>query len=141
MGVVDTRAVNVMAKRKTNEEIKSAICEAIASGDSLVKILRESGMPGYRTVMTWLSEDETFQQNYARAREDQGDAYADRIDDVADRVLTGEIDPQAARVAIDALKWSAGKRLPKKYGDKLGLDVNGSIKIERVDVKFVEGEE
>ena len=120
---------------------KAAICEAIASGDSLVKILRESGMPGYRTVMTWLSEDETFQQNYARAREDQGDAYADRIDDVADRVLTGEIDPQAARVAIDALKWSAGKRLPKKYGDKLGLDVNGAIKIERVDVKFVEGEE
>lgn len=133
--------VFAMDKRKSNEEIKAAICEAIASGDSLVKILRESGMPGYRTVMTWLSEDEDFQQNYARAREAQGDAYADRIDDVADRVLSGEIDPQAARVAIDALKWSAGKRLPKKYGDKLGLDVHGAIKIERVDVKFVEGEE
>ena len=130
-----------MAERKSNEEIKAAICEAIACGQSLLQILREKGMPNYSTVMRWLEADESFRDNYARAREAQGDAYADRIDDVADRVLSGEIDPQAARVAIDALKWSAGKRLPKKYGDKLGLDVQGSIKIERVDVKFVEGEE
>lgn len=130
-----------MARSDVSQRQKDAICEALASGDSLVKILRENGMPNYSTVMRWLGDDEAFRENYARAREAQGDAYADRIDDVADRVLSGEIDPQAARVAIDALKWSAGKRLPKKYGDKLGLDVNGAIKIERVDVKFVEGEE
>ena len=27
----------------------------------------------------------------------------------------------AARVAIDALKWTAGKRSPRKFGDKLSL--------------------
>ena len=131
----------MMARSDVSQRQKDAICEALASGDSLVKILRENGMPHYATVMRWLEADERFRENYARAREAQGDAYADRIDDVAERVLSGEIDPQAARVAIDALKWSAGKRLPKKYGDKLGLDVQGAIKIERVDVKFVEGEE
>ena len=131
------------AKKKApfTDDLNETICQRIAEGESLVDILKEKGMPGYSTFMRWLSEDEQLRENYARAREAQGDAYADRIDDVADRVLSGEIDPQAARVAIDALKWSAGKRLPKKYGDKLGLDVNGAIKIERVDVKFVEGEE
>ena len=120
---------------------KEAICEAIACGQSLLQTLRESGMPHYATVMRWLEADESFRENYARAREAQGDADADQVGDIVAKVLSGEIDPQAARVAIDALKWSAGKRLPKKYGDKLGLDVQGSIKIERVDVKFVEGEE
>ena len=54
-----------MAERKSNEEIKAAICEAIACGDSLVKILRESGMPNYSTVMRWLGDDEAFRENYA----------------------------------------------------------------------------
>lgn len=124
-------------KVKAKDDKKAAICEAIASGDSLAKVLRGKGMPAYRTVMTWLSEDEAFQQNYARAREAQGDADADRIGDITDRVLSGEIDPQSAKVAIDALKWTAAKRLPKKYGDKLDLDLNGKVQIERVDVKFV----
>jgi hypothetical protein len=44
---------------------------------------------------------------------------------------------RAARAAIDALKWTAGKRQPKKYGDKLDLDINGRVQIERVEVKFV----
>lgn len=129
------------AKRNAMGDQKAAICEAIASGDSLVKALRAKGMPGYRTVMTWLSEDEAFQQNYARAREAQGDADADRIGDITDRVLSGEIDPQSARVAIDALKWTAAKRLPKKYGDKLDLDLNARMQIESVQIRFVDGDD
>lgn len=101
-------------------EIADAICEWIAEGQSLASFCREKGV-GYSTVMRWLSENATFQENYARAHEDAGDADADKISDVAQRCLAGEFDPQAARVAIDALKWTAGKRKPKKYGDRLQL--------------------
>lgn len=116
---------------------KDAICEAIACGDSLAKVLRKKGMPGYSTVIRWLRDDEDFRVDYARAREAQADADADKIGDIVDRVLAGKLDPQAARAAIDALKWTAGKRQPKKYGDKLDLDINGRVQIERVEVKFV----
>ncbi|REF70394.1 hypothetical protein [Paracoccus versutus] len=120
---------------------KDGICEAIASGSSLLQHLRKKGMPGYTTVMKWLAADPDFQANYARAREAQADADADKIGDIVDRVLAGKLDPQAARAAIDALKWTAGKRQPKKYGDKLDLDINGRVQIERVEVKFVGDEE
>lgn len=97
------------------------ICIRIMCGDSLAEICRDDEMPAYRTVMRWLKDDQTFRQNYASAREDQGHADADAIADIAKRIIKGEIDPAAGRAAIDALKWTAGKRQPKAYGDKVAL--------------------
>lgn len=107
------------------EEVAQEICIRIACGEALAAICRDEDMPAYRTVMTWLSINDTFQHNYARAREDQGNADADAVTDIGRRCLDGELDPQAARVAIDALKWSAGKRLPKKYGDRKSHELSG----------------
>lgn len=54
------------------------------------------------------------------------DADADKIADVAQSVIDGGLDPNAARVAIDAYKWSAGKRRPKRYGDNQRLEVENT---------------
>ena len=54
---------------------------------------------------------------------------ADKIADVAKTVLEGKVDPAAARVAIDAFKWSAGKRRPKRYGEKLEIEQTGSVQV------------
>lgn len=97
------------------------ICFRISEGESLAAVCRDDALPSVRTVMRWLAENEEFRQDYARAREAKADADADNIGDIAARVLSGEYDPQAARVAIDALKWAASKMQPKKYGDKLEL--------------------
>lgn len=102
-----------------------AILDRIAGGESLMAILRENGMPGYSTFISHLSKDEELQDKYRRAREASGDADADKVGDIADKAARGEIDPNAARVAIDAYKWAAGKRKPKVYGDK--LDLSGRI--------------
>ena len=128
------------AKKKAPfaDDLNETICQRIAEGESLVDILKEKGMPGYSTFMRWLSEDEQLRENYARAREAQGDADADKINHIARGVLSGEYDPSAANVAINALKWTAAKRQPKKYGDKLDLNHGGSISIERVVVDFME---
>lgn len=129
-----------------NEGAAEQILEAIAEGTGLVTFLKQRpDMPSYSTVMRWVRDNPEFAENYTRACEDMADNDADKIADVAKGVIEGRIDPQAARVAIDAYKWSAGKRRPKKYGDKIDvtqtstvavthtLDVSG-LSLEELDV-------
>ena len=113
-----------------NEDAADQILEALSSGMGLVTFLKShEGMPSYSTVMRWIRDNPEFAQNYTRACEDMADNDADKIADVAQRVIEGKVDPQAARVAIDAYKWSAGKRRPKKYGDKLEIENTGSVAV------------
>lgn len=113
-------------------EIGNEICERIACGEALKGIVRDEAMPSERTVFRWLSTNDAFRQQYTRAREAQADADADAVSDIAARVLSGEIDPQAARAAVDALKWSAGKRNPKRYGDKTAVEHSGNIGLANI---------
>lgn len=112
------------------------ICERIADGESLRAICRDADMPSTTSVTRWLLNSEDLSAQYARARTASADADADAVSDVGWRTLAGEFDPQAARVLIDALKWSAGKRQPKKYGDKLDVTTGGKA-IEGIAVSFV----
>lgn len=110
------------------QDVADELCERIACGESLKGILRSrDDLPEERTVMRWLAANDAFRQQYARARESQADADADAVNDVGQRVLAGDVEPNAARVAIDALKWAAGKRNAKKYGDRLDLNHSGGI--------------
>lgn len=104
-------------------EIFDRICERLAEGESLRSICRDDGMPGMSTIFRFLRDEanETARQQYAQAREDQADVDADKISEQADLVAAGKADPQAARVAIDAWKWAAGKRKPKVYGDRVAI--------------------
>lgn len=104
-------------------EIFDRICERLAEGESLRSICKDDGMPGMSTIFRFLRDEanETARQQYAQAREDQADADADKISEQADLVAAGKADPQAARVAIDAWKWAAGKRKPKVYGDRVAI--------------------
>ena len=99
-------------------ELTAEICEHIAQGESLTAICAMEGMPSKTTVYRWLEENEEFRENYTRAREDQAHTFFDEITDISAKVITGELDPQSARVVIDARKWQAGKLRPKVYGDK-----------------------
>lgn len=84
--------------------------------------------------MRWLADSESFQQQYARAREEQADTLADEIVSISDEregraIVAGEevavvFDSTAVarnRLRVDARKWVASKLKPKKYGDKLAL--------------------
>ena len=104
-----------------SEEIALKICEHIALGRSLRSFCEQPDAPALGSVHRWLADNPTFREQYARAREDQADSYADQIIDIADR----EPDSNKARVRIDARKWVASKLKPKKYGDKLGLSGDG----------------
>lgn len=109
-------------------EIGDLICDRISDGESLRKICEINAMPSRATVFRWLANDENvaFRDQYARAREASADADADDISHYAREAAAGRIEAAQARAAIDGLKWSAGKRQPKKYGDKLDLDHSSS---------------
>lgn len=102
-------------------EVWPNLLQHIAEGGSLEAWCKPDGRPSYNTVYEWIRQDEALSQEYARARELQGDSYADRVAEIAARVERGDLDPHAGRTAIDALKWLAAKRKPKVYGDRLDV--------------------
>nr|DAK42175.1 MAG TPA: terminase small subunit [Caudoviricetes sp.]DAO68865.1 MAG TPA: terminase small subunit [Caudoviricetes sp.] len=113
-----------------SQETADKICELIARGMSLRAICASADMPAGGTVHRWLAEHQDFQEQYARAREEQADGFADEIIDIADSVApeTGEV--AKAKLQIDARKWKAAKLAPKKYGEKLELDADMRVKVE-----------
>lgn len=131
------------------QEIADAICERLADGESLRSICSGEGMPSRMTVFRWLSDPErvAFRDQYARAREEQAEFYAESIIDIADEEVTmiradkhkpgadedAEIEvvfDSAAiarnRLRVDARKWYASKLAPKKYGDFKAVELTGA---------------
>lgn len=136
-----------MARPTTyTQEIADTVCERIAVGQSLRSICDDDAMPALRTVFDWLAREdrEDFRTKYARAREAQADSMFDDIIDIADdgrndwmekKDSEGETigwreNGEAMRrsqLRIEARKWMAAKLQPKKYGDKLDLNVSGRL--------------
>lgn len=120
-----------------NDELSYTICERIVEGDSLRSICKEDDMPAISTVFMWLDTKPEFLDRYTRAKDNQADTNTEDIQHLAKRVIAGEVEPQAARVAIDAYKWTASKLKPKKYGDKIDM-TSGGEKIAPVLVRFID---
>ena len=110
-------------------EIAQKLCRGIAAGLSVAKCCKLEGMPSKDTIFQWLMDDAELSDQYARARRARADARSDRIDDIKERVELGEIGHNEARVIIDAEKWQAGKENAERYGDRLQLDADVSLKM------------
>lgn len=123
-------------------ELADLICERLANGEGLVSICKDETMPARSTVHNWLNDKSEFYKpdfldKYVRARDDQADYKAEEIEEIADKVLAGTVKPDAARVAIDAKKWTASKLKPKRYGDKIDM-TSGGEKIESNTIVFTD---
>lgn len=121
-----------------NPETTEYICNEIAEGRSLRSICREDGMPSAGTVCRWLAEHKEFQEQYAHAREAQGEVHADGIVEIADNATPETVAQDKLR--IDARKWVASKLKPKKYGDKVQQEVSGSIGVETIERRIVKAD-
>jgi transposase len=113
------QAGRVGAPSKFSDDKEAMVISVIANGGTINDAAKAIKVDP-STIKRWLAheEREDFRAQYARARESQADAFADEIIDVA---RDDRRDPQQARLLVDALKWAAGKRKPKVYGDKLEL--------------------
>src|SRR5678815_5757330 len=104
------------------EEMADRLCDWIADGKSLRSFVFENDdTPTHSTIFKWLTQQPLFAERYSRAREVQAHADADRINAIVEAVEGRTLTSDQARVMTDALKWTASRRLPKVYGDKMQL--------------------
>lgn len=125
-----------------------AICMLVALGWSLRKIKAEGEnatgvyIPSLDVVFRWMREVKDFNEQYARARDEQMEYFSEEIMDIADDgrndwmeiydskgdQIGWKVNGEAvmrSKVRVDVRKWLMSKRLPKKYGDKLDLTSDG----------------
>jgi hypothetical protein len=130
-------------------EIANEICERMSKGESLRRIVgpdRDDFMPSETTVRRWLAGAEDwsaeFRRQYAQARENQADFYAEDVVEISDEAVADAVEVARNRLRIDARKWYASKLSPKKYGDKVahvgGEEGDAPIKTQgEVVLRFV----
>lgn len=106
----------------TDAEFNQVI-ECVSTGASTAEGLRKVGR-SFGSFYDLLDKPE-YAERYARAKMCSAEAHASRFKGLIDKVENGEIDPNAARVALDGLKWVACKLNPKMYGDKSQVEVSG----------------
>ena len=133
------------AGRKTEYDtsIAAEICTRISCGESLRQICMEEKMPVHSTIYLWLLQNKQFSDNYARAREEQADTFADEIHAIADEPPKEIVDDKGVsrtdsgwvtwqRNRVDARKWVASKLKPKKYGERqiLAGDADSPVEVK-----------
>lgn len=111
-----------------SDELSERICQRLAAGESIRSISRDQKMPGLTTMMGWIfdGEHELFAKQYAKAREQRAEMYADRVLEEAQKPAKNSVDVQRRRLFIDTIKWVACKLRPKTYGDRQVLEHQGA---------------
>lgn len=99
------------------------ICEMVAEGKTLRQIGEHYGVT-HGAILRWVGLTPESRDQYARAREAAADLFEAEIIEAA-MAASPESAP-ADRVKIDALKWVAARRAPKKYGDRQALEMTGA---------------
>jgi hypothetical protein len=99
-------------------------------------------MPRICTVFRWLRSHPDFRDQYAHARDEQAETFADEIIEISDdgtndwiekRNRDGEIigytvngeAVQRSKLRVDARKWIAAQMKPKKYGSAAQANATG----------------
>jgi hypothetical protein len=112
------------------EEIAEEICDFVAAGGHLAQYCEQPGKPEKRTIYRWIAKhSRTFGPAYARARVARALARSDALDELIDRVVAGEIDSNAARIAIDAHKWQMARENQNLFGDRLTTEVKAKVEV------------
>lgn len=111
-----------MTKHSYTPEMANQICQMVAEGRTLRQISADIGF-SMGTILNWVTKPEHVEQ-YAAARDAASDIFETEILEAA---LAVSPDTAAAdRVKIDALKWAAAKRSPKKYGERVQNEHTGA---------------
>lgn len=118
---------------KCTPDITNAICTRLASGESLRSICSDDEMPEKASVLYWVVEgrkiegtDRLFSDQYHMSREAAGYSHADEALDIRNELRNGEIEPNTAKVILDALKWGAERMAPRRHSTRQEIDHSSS---------------
>jgi len=90
------------------------ICERIANGEYLTKIVKEKDQPCYLTVHKWLLNNESLMAVFTEAKRLNASFLAEQTLEIGDDL---GIEPAHKKIMIGARQWYAGKVAPRVYGD------------------------
>ena len=109
---------------KMTPAVVDEIIVGVASGMSLANVCRDNPrLPDIATVYRFMQASDDFREAYLRACANRSLVYADTIGDIAKATLSGKVDPNAARVAINAYQWLAMKLVPTVFGERQEVQV------------------
>lgn len=135
------------AKIEKTKQLKDKICELIATSNKGLRAVSKEAGVGITFLLEWLRNDSEFAAQYARAKQEQADILFEEILEIADETSNDTIHVPGknggegydvpnkewidrSKLRVDARKWAASKLAPKKYGDKMELDlVSTKIKV------------
>jgi hypothetical protein len=140
-------------KRKTGrpssftQKTADLICALLSEGQSLRRICESASMPSKQTVLKWLASPERaeFLAQYARAREEQADFYAEEIIEISDETshdtkLDGDGNERQdtewisrSKLRVNTRQWLMARMAPKKYGDKITTELKGNLTLSHED--------
>lgn len=126
-----------------SEKVLADICAELAKGTPMAVICRAEKMPAVRTVSDWVAMDKKVSASIARAREEGFDALAAECLEIADETSHDTISDDfgdkpnhewitRSRLRIDTRLKLLSKWDPKRYGDKLDLEVKGDAVVKVV---------
>ncbi len=116
-------------------EMITEVCRLVREGSNLKAIGsdKNNGLPDTSTLYRWKAENRYgFNDLYAPAREARADSRADKIDEILEKVESGELQPNQGRTLIDGYKWQAAIEKPRTYSERQILqgDADNPIHVE-----------
>ncbi len=111
----------------TSREACDAVLVHLEDGLSLAAACRQCGITP-QLFNHYKRGDKALAVAYGRAMESRADLLADQAIEIADT----ESDSSKARNQIDVRKWAASKFNPKRYGERIDLNVTQSLDISAI---------
>ena len=124
-----------VAKEMETDEFWEKIFDAISSGVSLMEYCQVEDIP-YTTVQGRMRKSPELTAKLSRARENRALVHAERMEDIANRVESGELDPKRASVSLQARQWLASRMDSKQWGDL--QKVQADIKVTDVNQVYLD---
>ena len=106
----------------------------IGNGESLRGVTNDLGIP-FQTVWSAIMIDEGRRATYEDAKMSRAHFHAAKIEEILEDVEAGKIEPQVARVSIDARKWLAAKMYPKFFSDRVQLQHDVTVDVRKQHIE------
>ena len=124
MSKVEKRAQDLAAPADRAQQVK-AVIERMESGESERSACNSVGIN--RATFRSAALKVGAVDHYARACEAIAQDQVESLEAAIADMRNGVIDAGMARVEIDARKWVASKLLPRRYGDKMEVDMTTNL--------------
>ncbi len=110
-----------------NEELCNIVLERLVQGESLEDVCQDPSLPSETSIYLWRHKHKEFAEAYARAREAQTEAFAEKIIKIAERPKADNVEVQADRLRIETHWKLMQARNSRSFGDKSTQQVNVDI--------------